>query len=58
MKKIFMCVVLILGSLLSACEPEIGSERWCKKMDETAKGEWSANDVTEYAGNCVFRKQQ
>lgn len=39
---------------LAGCAPEIGSERWCKLMDETPRGEWTVNDAAEYAGSCVF----
>ena len=58
MKSILMYLTIMTVSLLAACAPEVGSERWCNKMDETVKGEWSANDVKEYASNCVFRKQK
>ena len=40
-------------SLLSACA-EVGSERWCKNMADKPKGEWSTNEATEYAKNCIF----
>ena len=43
--------------ILTACSPEVGSEAWCKKMDETPKGDWSANMATDYAKHCVFKMQ-
>ena len=46
-----------MGMLLVACAPEVGSPEWCDDMDDTAKGDWSTNDATEYANNCVFRKR-
>jgi hypothetical protein len=42
---------------LAACAPEVGSVEWCEDMDETAKGDWSTNDATEYARSCVFRQR-
>ena len=42
---------------LAACAPEVGSVEWCEDMDETAKGDWSTNDATEYAKSCVFRQR-
>lgn len=49
----------ILGLMLtSACSPEIGSERWCTKMDETPKGEWSLNDAKAYAKHCMFADEE
>ena len=42
--------------LLSACSPSVGSEAWCDAMEDKAKGDWSTNEATDYAQNCVFRK--
>lgn len=59
MKTVFLLFTIVLFSfLLSGCSPEVGSVEWCEKMDETPKGEWSMNDVAEYAENCVFRKAE
>ena len=41
--------------LLGGCEPEVGSDAWCKKMVETPKGDWSMNDASEFAANCVLK---
>jgi len=47
---------LMTAALLAAlgCAPEVGSEAWCEKMKETPKGDWSTNDATAYAKNCLF----
>lgn len=39
---------------VSACAPEIGSEAWCERMDETPKGDWTANQAADYARHCLF----
>ena len=49
----FLFVPLVL--FLLACSPSVGSEAWCEKMNETAKGDWSTNDATAYAKNCLFK---
>lgn len=43
--------------ILTACSPEVGSEAWCKEMDETPKGDWSANMAADYAKFCVFKME-
>ena len=51
--------VLVCGFLLvnlSACAPEVGSEKWCKKMADQPSGEWTANEAADYAKHCVFKK--
>jgi hypothetical protein len=45
--------LLLLGAL-SACEPEVGSERWCEAMRDKPRGDWSANDALEFARHCVI----
>ncbi len=49
-------LALLLSStlcLLVACAP-VGSERWCEKMDEKPKGDWTANEAADYAKYCIF----
>ena len=41
--------------VLAACAPEVGSDAWCENMDEKSKGDWTANEATDYAKNCVFK---
>ena len=41
-------------AMLSACSPEVGSEEWCKDMKEKPKGDWSANEATDFAKHCVL----
>ena len=44
-----------LAAVFIGCSPEVGSDSWCKKLKETPKGDWSANDASAYAKNCIFR---
>ena len=39
---------------LAACSPEVGSKEWCAKMKEKPKGDWSANEATDFAKHCVL----
>jgi hypothetical protein len=41
---------------LSGCSPEVGSEAWCQKLDETHKTDWSTRDAASYAKHCIFRR--
>ena len=41
--------------LLSACAPEVGSEAWCKSLAEKPKGDWSANEATDYTKHCLLK---
>lgn len=51
---------LILTALatifLVACAPEVGTKKWCEKMDDTPNGDWSVNDAKAYAKHCVMGK--
>lgn len=55
MKKITQLILSSTMVLLSACAPEVGSDAWCKDMSEKEPGDWSANEATEFARNCVFK---
>lgn len=50
MKYLLLVAVIAFSS---GCA-EVGSERWCKNMEEKPKGDWSSNEATDYAKNCVF----
>jgi hypothetical protein len=39
---------------LAACAPEVGSEKWCQNMENKPKGDWTANEATDYAKHCLF----
>ena len=47
----------LLIAFTAGCSAEVGSERWCGKMDKTSKADWTANDAKEYAENCILRKK-
>jgi hypothetical protein len=51
-----VCLALLALSIvaIAACEPEVGSEAWCERMDETPKGDWTANQAADYARHCLF----
>jgi len=39
---------------LAGCE-KVGSEKWCQKMEEKDKGEWTANEVSDYTKFCILK---
>jgi hypothetical protein len=57
--KITKLAALILASAfaltLSACAPEVGSDQWCTDMKAKSKADWSANQTTDFAKNCIFK---
>jgi hypothetical protein len=40
--------------ILSACAPEVGSERWCEAMRAKPRGDWTANEALDYARHCII----
>jgi len=53
MKKAFLLCITIL--FISACSPEVGSEKWCANLKEKPKGDWTTNEATDYAKHCIFK---
>lgn len=34
---------------------KVGSEAWCAKLKDTPEGEWTVNEITDFAKHCVFK---
>jgi Protein of unknown function (DUF3012) len=51
-------LIAMVAGAVSACAPEVGSDRWCEMMRDTPRGDWSANDALDYARNCVFEDDE
>lgn len=53
MKKLLILTATLM--LLTACSPEVGSQAWCDKLKDKPKGDWTANEATDYAKHCLFK---
>jgi len=47
-------IMAFAAATLTACAPEVGSEKWCAKMKEKPKKDWTAEEAGDYAKHCVF----
>ncbi|MBL4567455.1 MAG: DUF3012 domain-containing protein [Porticoccus sp.] len=57
MNKLSFLTLLLTATFalsLSGCT-KVGSEAWCEKIKETPKGDWTANEATDYAKHCIFK---
>jgi len=50
-----LLAAMAMVAALGACTPEVGSEAWCKMMKDKPKGDWTANEASDYAKHCVFK---
>ena len=56
LKKLsLIAIILSFTATLTACAPEVGSEKWCDNMSETPKGEWSMNEAGDFTKFCILR---
>jgi hypothetical protein len=53
-RSIQILMLTLSLSVLSACAPEVGSEKWCTQMKERAKGDWTANEAADFTKHCLF----
>ena len=53
--KTLVILLFVSTLVLSACAPEIGSEKWCVNLKEKPKGEWSMNEAKDYTKHCIFK---
>ena len=49
-----LTAISFAAMFLVACAPEVGTEKWCNKMDDTPKGDWTVNDGKAYAEYCIL----
>jgi len=45
--------LILLG--LTGCSAEVGSDQWCADLKEKPKGEWTANEATDFAQHCLLK---
>jgi Protein of unknown function (DUF3012). len=50
-----MLVCLGVLFVLTACSPEVGSQKWCDALKKKPEGEWSLNEAKDYAKHCLLR---
>jgi hypothetical protein len=58
MRKATIVVLVAMLALAGGCAPKVGSDAWCEDMNEKPKGDWSANEATDYAKNCLFEDDE
>ncbi len=54
-KIIYVLIAITFFVMSPGCSPEVGSEKWCAEMQEKPKGEWTANETSDYAKHCMFK---
>lgn len=55
MNRLLLLVTFSLCLIfLSACAPEVGSEKWCTQMKEKTKGDWTANEAADFTKHCLL----
>ena len=57
-RQIFRAAVLAISIVsvagLAACSPKVGSKEWCDNLKKKPKGDWTANEVADFAKHCVM----
>jgi hypothetical protein len=54
-KGVILAITTCLIFMLVGCSPEVGSDEWCKDMQEKPKGDWTASETADYAKHCIIR---
>jgi hypothetical protein len=47
--------LIVIVLVLVGCAPEVGSQRWCEKMQTKPKGNWTLNEAADFAKHCILR---
>ena len=51
--KILFAVLAMFA--LAACDPEVGSDAWCKQLKDKDKGQWTATEAKDFAKHCLLK---
>jgi hypothetical protein len=50
-------VITVAGLLFAtACSPAVGSKEWCQELKNKDKGQWTAQEVKDFAKHCILPK--
>jgi hypothetical protein len=44
----------LIGALLTACAPEVGTPSWCEALSAKPKQEWTGDEVEGYVKACLL----
>jgi len=47
-------IIAGLALIISACAPEVGSDKWCEQMKEKPKGDWTASEAADFTKHCIL----
>jgi len=53
-----LITLLLTSMLMIACTPEVGSRAWCDALDKKDKGDWTVNEISDYAAHCIFKSSK
>lgn len=53
-----LAALALICLFVTACSPEVGSDKWCQNMDAKPKGDWTANEAADYAKHCLFKTDE
>ncbi|GBE05593.1 MAG TPA: DUF3012 domain-containing protein [Nitrospirae bacterium] len=56
-----LCKAVVLACcifLFAGCSPEVGSDAWCKKIKEKPKGDWTANEASDFTRHCILKLEK
>lgn len=55
MKKTTLIASALAALLLvTGCSPKVGSPEWCVDMKEKPKGDWTANELSDFTKHCLL----
>jgi DUF3012 family protein len=50
------CCLLLLSVAGCKLPPAVGTDAWCKQMEQKPRADWSPNEASIFTRNCIFEK--
>jgi hypothetical protein len=54
-KLVIFAVMSVVLTVSAGCSPEVGSDKWCENLKAKPKGDWTANEATDFAKHCILK---
>lgn len=52
--KLKLALLVLIAISLTACGDRVGGEKWCEKLKEKPKSDWTMEETGDYTKYCVL----
>lgn len=54
-RRVLSSLMVVCVLALTACSPEVGSQKWCDNMKKKPEKDWTMAEAKDFAKHCLFK---